>query len=241
MIDGALVGACVQRFVRFLVYGPALPQARHPLADDAAARDSGHGRQQARGRRRRSSARARNWSPATSSASSSRARSAAPAICCRSSAASSASSPGLDVPIIPVYLDRVWGSVFSFKRGKFFWKLPERLPYPVTVAFGAPLPSTIDGARGAPGDDGARLRGDDASPPAHAICCTRRSCTVAKRRWRQLAMADSTGQKLTFGRTLVGVDAARPTSSARRTRGPGARSACCCRRRSAARSRTSRR
>ena len=22
---------------------------------------------------------------------------------------------GLDVPIIPVYLDRVWGSIFSFK------------------------------------------------------------------------------------------------------------------------------
>ena len=31
---------------------------------------------------------------------------------------------GLDVPVIPVYLDRVWGSIFSFKGGKFFWKLP---------------------------------------------------------------------------------------------------------------------
>src|SRR6476619_6655932 len=43
-------------------------------------------------------------------------------------------------PIIPVHLDRVWGSVFSFDRGRFFWKLPERLPYPVTVSFGPPLP-----------------------------------------------------------------------------------------------------
>src|SRR5207302_8663582 len=49
---------------------------------------------------------------------------------------------GLDVPIIPVYLDRVWGSIFSYKGGRFFWKWPVRVPYPVTVAFGTPLPST---------------------------------------------------------------------------------------------------
>ncbi len=35
---------------------------------------------------------------------------------------------GLDVPIVPVYLDRVWGSIFSFKGGRFFWKWPARVP-----------------------------------------------------------------------------------------------------------------
>ena len=49
---------------------------------------------------------------------------------------------GLDVPIIPVYLDRVWGSVFSFKRERFLWKVPERLPYPITVTFGEPMPAS---------------------------------------------------------------------------------------------------
>src|SRR5438552_2370828 len=49
---------------------------------------------------------------------------------------------GLDVPVIPVYLDQVWGSVFSFKNGRFFWKRPTRVPYRVTLTFGAPLPST---------------------------------------------------------------------------------------------------
>ncbi len=49
---------------------------------------------------------------------------------------------GLDVPIVPMHLDRLWGSVFSFKEGKFWWKWPERFPYPVTVTFGAPLPSS---------------------------------------------------------------------------------------------------
>jgi acyl-[acyl-carrier-protein]-phospholipid O-acyltransferase/long-chain-fatty-acid--[acyl-carrier-protein] ligase len=47
---------------------------------------------------------------------------------------------GRTAPIIPIHLDRVWGSIFSFDRGRFFWKLPERIPYPVTVSFGAPLP-----------------------------------------------------------------------------------------------------
>jgi len=48
---------------------------------------------------------------------------------------------GRDVPVIPVHLDRVWGSIFSFIGGKFLTKLPERIPYPVTVSYGAPLPS----------------------------------------------------------------------------------------------------
>jgi len=47
---------------------------------------------------------------------------------------------GVEVPIIPVNLDGVWGSIFSFERGRFLWKIPHRIPYPVTVSFGAPMP-----------------------------------------------------------------------------------------------------
>ena len=35
---------------------------------------------------------------------------------------------GVEVPIVPVNLGGVWGSVFSFERGKFLWKLPRKLP-----------------------------------------------------------------------------------------------------------------
>jgi acyl-[acyl-carrier-protein]-phospholipid O-acyltransferase / long-chain-fatty-acid--[acyl-carrier-protein] ligase len=49
---------------------------------------------------------------------------------------------GVEAPIIPVNLDGVWGSVFSFERGRFLWKLPHSLPYPVTVSFGKPMPPT---------------------------------------------------------------------------------------------------
>jgi acyl-[acyl-carrier-protein]-phospholipid O-acyltransferase/long-chain-fatty-acid--[acyl-carrier-protein] ligase len=47
-----------------------------------------------------------------------------------------------DAPIVPVALVGVWGSVFSFERGKFFWKWPRHIFYPVTVRYGRPLPPT---------------------------------------------------------------------------------------------------
>lgn len=48
----------------------------------------------------------------------------------------------LDAPIIPVALDGVWGSIFSFQKRRFVWKWPRRFPYPVTVSYGKPLPHT---------------------------------------------------------------------------------------------------
>ena len=44
-----------------------------------------------------------------------------------------------DAPVVPVWLDELWGSIFSFQGGRFFTKLPKRIPYRVRVAFGAPL------------------------------------------------------------------------------------------------------
>jgi acyl-[acyl-carrier-protein]-phospholipid O-acyltransferase / long-chain-fatty-acid--[acyl-carrier-protein] ligase len=41
--------------------------------------------------------------------------------------------------VVPVWLDQLWGSIFSFQGGRFFSKLPKRIPYHVTIAFGKPL------------------------------------------------------------------------------------------------------
>jgi acyl-[acyl-carrier-protein]-phospholipid O-acyltransferase/long-chain-fatty-acid--[acyl-carrier-protein] ligase len=50
-----------------------------------------------------------------------------------------------NVPVVPVWLDRLWGSVFSFQGGKFFTKVPKEFPYRVSVAFGKPLdPAAAD-------------------------------------------------------------------------------------------------
>ena len=48
----------------------------------------------------------------------------------------------VDAPIIPVGLDGVWGSIFSFEGHKFLWKWPKQIPYPITVNFGKPMPPT---------------------------------------------------------------------------------------------------
>src|SRR5213082_2466086 len=41
--------------------------------------------------------------------------------------------------VVPVFLDQLWGSIFSFRGGKFFRKWPKHFPYRATVGFGTPL------------------------------------------------------------------------------------------------------
>ena len=47
-------------------------------------------------------------------------------------------------PLVPIYLGGFWGSIFSYQGGKFFWKLPRRLPYPVSIVFGRPMNDVRD-------------------------------------------------------------------------------------------------
>jgi len=48
---------------------------------------------------------------------------------------------GRSAPIVPVHLDGLWGSIFSRERGRYVTKIPYRIPYRVTVSFGAPVAS----------------------------------------------------------------------------------------------------
>jgi acyl-[acyl-carrier-protein]-phospholipid O-acyltransferase / long-chain-fatty-acid--[acyl-carrier-protein] ligase len=48
----------------------------------------------------------------------------------------------LEVPVIPVHLDGLWESVFSYEGGRFFWKRPRLLRHPVVISFGAPMPAS---------------------------------------------------------------------------------------------------
>jgi len=47
-------------------------------------------------------------------------------------------------PVIPMYLGGLWGSVFSYERGKVFWKWPRRWPYPVSILIGQPILEPTD-------------------------------------------------------------------------------------------------
>jgi len=110
---------------------------------------------------------------------------------------------GRDVPIIPVALDRVWGSIFSKAGGRFVTKMPRRIPYPVTVAFGEPLPpgSPIHQARAAVRQIGThawKLRKSESEPLYRPFIRRARA-----RPWR-FSMADATRPKVSRFATLVG-------------------------------------
>jgi acyl-[acyl-carrier-protein]-phospholipid O-acyltransferase/long-chain-fatty-acid--[acyl-carrier-protein] ligase len=109
---------------------------------------------------------------------------------------------GVDVPIIPVNLDGVWGSIFSFAGGRFLWKLPRHLPYPVRVTFGAPLPSTASAqeARQAVQDLGAEAF-ERRKPQMRPL--PRTFLYTARRHPFRFAMADGQTPKLTFFAVLA--------------------------------------
>jgi len=109
---------------------------------------------------------------------------------------------GVDVPIIPVNLGGVWGSVFSFDRGRFLWKLPRKIPYPVTVTFGKPMPSTssAQSVRQAVQELGAeayKFRKRYMRPLHRSFVQT------ARRHPFRFAMADGRTPKLRFGAALT--------------------------------------
>ncbi len=110
---------------------------------------------------------------------------------------------GRDCVIVPVHLDNVWGSVFSRADGRFLWKRPKRLPYPVTVAFGAPLPAdtSANDVRRAVAELGA-----DAWELRRELRTTlhRRAVRVARRRPFAFAMADAQVPRLSRIAVLAG-------------------------------------
>jgi len=108
----------------------------------------------------------------------------------------------VDAPIVPVALDGVWGSIFSFESGKFLWKWPRRVRLPVTVNFGKSLPHTATPAE---------VRQQVQELLAEAWECRRDTMLplhrafVGTARWhpRRFAMADANSKYVTFGSALV--------------------------------------
>ena len=110
---------------------------------------------------------------------------------------------GVDVPIIPVNLDGVWGSIFSFAGGRFLWKFPRRIPYPVRVTFGKPLPpaTTSLEVRRVVQDLGAEAFARR-KKRMHTLSET--FTYTARRHPFRFAMADGQRPKLSYFSALVG-------------------------------------
>ncbi|MBZ0167047.1 MAG: MFS transporter, partial [Candidatus Omnitrophica bacterium] len=108
-----------------------------------------------------------------------------------------------ECPIIPVHLDQIWGSIFSYEREKFFFKIPKLLPYPVTITYGEPMPtkSSTYELRGRIRELGAQAfqwRFDQ------RLTLPENFWKEARRAPRRFCVADGMGQKMTFGETLIG-------------------------------------
>lgn len=201
-VDGFLISACVQRFIRFLVWRPYYEMpALNWFFRLAKAIPVGTG-----GRR----------DVVESIRSARKELEAGHVVCIFAEGAISRTGnmlpfkrglekivDGLDVPVIPVHLDRLWGSIFSFEKGRFFWKWPKRVPYPVTVSFGAPLLSCV-------GAQEVRQAIQELASDAalhrkqKGDLLQLRFVRNAKKNWRRPAMADSSGRALSYGMALTG-------------------------------------
>ncbi len=110
---------------------------------------------------------------------------------------------GAPAPVVPAYLDGMWGSVFSLRQGPSLWSRVKRGRRPASIRFGAPLAEpTVQDARLAVGElsaDAVSERLENSRRPL-----AREFFAAAKRAWSRPAIADSLGQDLTYGRALAG-------------------------------------
>ncbi len=105
---------------------------------------------------------------------------------------------GTSAPVVPVFIDELWGSIFSFSEGKFFWKIPRTWQTPISIHFGEPIepPYGIHVIRQAVQQLGAvafQRRVDRVIPPAKTML------RICKRRLFKSKVADSTGADLSGG------------------------------------------
>jgi acyl-[acyl-carrier-protein]-phospholipid O-acyltransferase/long-chain-fatty-acid--[acyl-carrier-protein] ligase len=106
-------------------------------------------------------------------------------------------------PIIPVHIGGAWGSIFSHYHGKLLSSFPRKIPYPVSILFGKPLPATVSPLE---------VRNAVCELSCDAVKLKKRrgrSLNVrfirrARRYWFRHAISDTSGKSLTFGRTLIG-------------------------------------
>jgi acyl-[acyl-carrier-protein]-phospholipid O-acyltransferase/long-chain-fatty-acid--[acyl-carrier-protein] ligase len=109
---------------------------------------------------------------------------------------------GTAAPVVPVYLDELWGSIFSFHGGRVLWKRPRRWPYPVSIHFGRPLDPAADAAS-------ARRAVEELGRAAvqqrkdRKMILPRAFLRTCRRNFFRAKLADSTGAELTGAEMLL--------------------------------------
>lgn len=106
-----------------------------------------------------------------------------------------------DAHIVPVHLEGMWGSIFSFSKGVFFKKWPEKFRRTITLYVGEPLPADapISLVRTRVQSLGSQSQVDNRSE--FPVLATR-ALRAWRRRGKRLQAADTTGVEA-GGRTLL--------------------------------------
>ncbi len=109
---------------------------------------------------------------------------------------------GTSAPIIPVYLDELWGSIFTYRGGRFFWKRPRLWSRKVSIWFGKQLeqPHDIHELRQVVQELGADAVLGRKERMMVLPRLMLRKCRKARFRFK---MADTTGAELTGGTLLM--------------------------------------
>jgi acyl-[acyl-carrier-protein]-phospholipid O-acyltransferase / long-chain-fatty-acid--[acyl-carrier-protein] ligase len=109
---------------------------------------------------------------------------------------------GTTAPVVPVYFEGLWGSIFSFEGTKFFWKWPKRIPYPLSIHFGPAIdkPDDIHVIRQAVLDLGAAAVKRSTTS---MLTLARQFIRRCKQRLKKSKIADSMGADLTGADTLI--------------------------------------
>ena len=107
-----------------------------------------------------------------------------------------------EAPVIPMYFDGLWGSIFSFSGGKFFWKMPTLSRRKIDVYFGEPLKNVTDATvvRNAVANLGAIALQNRKQEMISVSDALIRSC---KKRKSKSKLADSLGTDVTGGQALM--------------------------------------
>ncbi len=109
---------------------------------------------------------------------------------------------GTEAPVIPVHLGGLWGSIFSFERGKFFWKWPLRIPYPISIVFGRPRYGVKDQQEVRLEIEALGYQSMLESKKRAMVPARRMLRACRKNRFRK-KIADSTGMEMTGGSLLT--------------------------------------
>jgi acyl-[acyl-carrier-protein]-phospholipid O-acyltransferase/long-chain-fatty-acid--[acyl-carrier-protein] ligase len=109
---------------------------------------------------------------------------------------------GTDAPVIPTYLDGLWGSWFSYQGGTYLRKWPTKFPYPCQILFGEPLHGVTDVW---PVQESVRRLGPLANElrKDRQMLLPRQMLRMMRRQSRKSKLADSSGVSLTGREVLL--------------------------------------